>query len=87
MVSPPQSCLDYGLFTNLSIETERKEMVNQMASVSPTNPDSNKLNVINFTIKTAYTPSKAAGGSNASPVNASASAPANPAAPVQVAKN
>jgi hypothetical protein len=76
-----------GLFSNLSISTQRKEVVNQLATPSPTNPDAGKVNVIDFTIKTAYTPSKAAGGSNAAPTNASAAAPATPAAPVQVAKN
>lgn len=74
-----------GLFSNLSIETERKEMVNQMASAPVGGGEAPKVNVINFTVKTAYTPSKAAGGSNAE--SATASAPANPAAPVQVAKN
>ena len=76
-----------GLFSNLSISTERKEMVNQAVTPSPTNPDAGKVNVINFTIKTAYTPSKAAGGSNSTTPASTAAAPANPAAPVQVAKN
>ena len=76
-----------GLFSNLSISTERKEMVNQAVTPSPTNPDAGKVNVINFTIKTAYTPSKAAGGSNSTTPASTAAAPANPTAPVQVAKN
>ena len=76
-----------GLFTNLSISTQRKEVQNQLVTPSATNPDAGKVNVIDFTVKTAYTPSKAAGGSDAAPTNATAAAPANPAAPVQVAKN
>jgi Tfp pilus assembly protein PilN len=76
-----------GLFSNLSISTERKEVQNQLVKPSPNNPDAGKLNVINFTIKTAYTPSKAAGGSDAAPTTASAASPAAPAAPVQDAKN
>lgn len=77
-----------GLFSNLSIETERKEMVNQLASAPAAGGDAAKVNVVNFTIKTSYTPSKAAGGSDALPTGASAAAPsANPAAPVQVARN
>jgi Tfp pilus assembly protein PilN len=66
-----------GLFSNLSIETERKEMVNQLAAAPVAGREAPKVNVINFTVKTAYTPANAASGA----------APANPAAPVQVAKN
>jgi Tfp pilus assembly protein PilN len=77
-----------GLFSNLSIETERKEMVNQLAAAPVAGREAPKVNVINFTVKTAYTPANAAGGSNALPATASSgAAPANPAAPVQVAKN
>jgi Tfp pilus assembly protein PilN len=75
-----------GLFSNMNIETKREDVQNQ----SVTNPASAsaKVNVVNFTVKTAYTPSKAAGSSglNAAPV-AVAAVPANPAAPIQVAKN
>jgi len=72
-----------GLFSNLSIETERKEVVNQLAT-APVGGEAAKVNVINFTVKTAYTPSKAAGSSDVATASAVA---ANPAAPVQVAKN
>ncbi len=76
-----------GLFSNLSIETQREEKVNQQAS--PTlGAEAPKVQVVNFTITTAYTPSKAAGAPGMSPTTASAPAPGtNPAAPVQVAKN
>ncbi|HSI88610.1 MAG TPA: PilN domain-containing protein [Pyrinomonadaceae bacterium] len=71
-----------GLFSNLNIEIQRQEVVNQMASAAA-GADAPKVNVVNFTIKTAYTPSKAA------PVDGTVavSAPGQPAAPPQVAKN
>lgn len=75
-----------GLFSNLNIETQRQEVTNQMAT-APAGGDAPKVNVVNFTIKTAYTPSKAAGSSDP---NSTATTPASvnkPAAPVQVAKN
>ncbi|MBK9155697.1 MAG: PilN domain-containing protein [Chloracidobacterium sp.] len=79
-----------GLFSNLNIETQRQEMVNQ-AVVATGGTEAPKVQVVNFTIKTAYTPSKAAGAPGMTPTTASAAAPAgaaNPAAPpVQVAKN
>ena len=75
-----------GLFSNLNIETQRQEMVNQQAS-APVGGEASKVNVINFTIKTAYTPSKAAGAPGLTPMTASAAAPgANPAVTVQIAK-
>ncbi|MEO8649420.1 MAG: PilN domain-containing protein [Acidobacteriota bacterium] len=76
-----------GLFSNLNIETQRQEVVNQMASASSAG-DTAKVNLVNFTIKTAYTPSKAA-GANTATTTASTTAPAAPAGqqPVQVAKN
>lgn len=78
-----------GLFSNLNIETKRNEIQNQQASVRPGASEVPKLQVVNFTIKTSYTPSKAAGSSNSVPTAASAqNQPANQAsAPVQVAKN
>ena len=76
-----------GLFSNLNIETKRESIVNQQVVVSTsTNPDAGKMEIVKFTIKCAYTPSKAAGANNGLPTTASA--PAGPApAPVQVAKN
>ncbi len=74
-----------GLFSNLNIETQRQEHVNQQATpAAGTEPP--KVQVVNFTIKTAYTPSKAAGAPGMNPTNASATAPNSPA-PVQVAQN
>lgn len=45
-----------GLFSNLSIETQRKEIEGQKASADA---DAPKKEVINFTIRCAYTPEKA----------------------------
>jgi Tfp pilus assembly protein PilN len=78
-----------GLFSNLNIETQRQEMVNQQV-VAAAGAEAPKVQVVNFVIKTAYTPSKAANAPSLNP-NAASAAPApgaNPAAPpVQVAKN
>lgn len=76
-----------GLFSNLNIETQRQEMVNQQAT-APVGGEAAKVNVVNFTVKTAYTPSKAAGAPGMTPTTASVAAPgANPAAvTVQIAK-
>src|SRR5690606_11865743 len=71
-----------GLFSNLNIETQRQEVVNQLVS-APVSGEAPKVNVVNFKITTAYTPSKAAGATTAS-----AEVPAgHPAATVHVAKN
>ncbi len=76
-----------GLFSNLNIETSRNEITLQNAVQKPgATGEPPKVGVVNFTVKCAYTPSKAPGAAN----NATtASAPATPAAgkPVQVAKN
>jgi Tfp pilus assembly protein PilN len=77
-----------GLFSNLNIETKREEVVNNQAtavSTTASNPDAGRLSVVKFTIKCAYTPSKAA-SPNANPANASATAPGQPAQQ-QPAKN
>lgn len=77
-----------GLFSNLNIETARKEMQNNAAPVSvKPGAEQAKVNVVEFTIKTAYTPGKASGANNPSPTTASSTTPAAPSAPVQVAKN
>lgn len=78
-----------GLFSNLNIETQRQEVVNQLASAPAGGGEAPKVNVVNFTIKTAYTPSKAAGVNNNLPTTASAGSPAanQAAGAVQVAKN
>lgn len=62
-----------GLFSNLNIETQRQEVVNQTASAPAGGGEIPKVTVVNFTIKTAYTPSKANSGNSALPTQASAS--------------
>ncbi len=78
-----------GLFSNLNIETSRAEVQNQNApqKASATGDQSTpKVEIVNFTIKCSYTPSKAA-GANGSPTTASAPAGAGSAQPAaQVAK-
>lgn len=82
-----------GLFSNLNIETKREEVANQMAptqtAASGPAKEAAKVNIVSFTIKAAYTPSKASSVNQSVPTNASAPAPA-PAQgkpPVQAAKN
>ena len=79
-----------GLFSNLNIETARAEVQNQNAVVKTTTAgttgEAPKVEIVNFTIKCNYTPSKAAGAVNGNPTTASATAPAG-AQPVQVASN
>lgn len=76
-----------GLFSNMSIETKREEVQNQMAVAPVGGKEAPKVNLVNFTIKMAYTPSKASAVNQAVPATASAGGPATPAAPTQVAKN
>lgn len=72
-----------GLFSNLNIETQRKEAPNQPAS--PTNPDAPKLEIVGFIIRCAYTPSKANGANNSSPTTAANIPPPQGANPNQPA--
>lgn len=77
-----------GLFSNLNIETVRAEVENQNAGVQKTgegNSEKSKVQLVNFTIKCAYTPSKAAGSDKANPTTASAAGA--PAQAPQIAKN
>lgn len=76
-----------GLFSNLYIETKREDVVNQQAAAvkASTNPDAGKVQIVRFTIKCGYTPSKAATPNSAVPTTASAAGPA--AAATQVARN
>ncbi|MEQ1644653.1 MAG: PilN domain-containing protein [Pyrinomonadaceae bacterium] len=75
-----------GLFSNMNIETVRAEVVNnnvpQKANADGETP---KVQLVNFTIKCAYTPSKAPTPDGANPTTAGAPKPA--AQPAQVAKN
>ncbi len=77
-----------GLFSNLNIETKRESVQNMAVTVAstPTNPDAGKVEIVKFTIKCGYTPSKAVGANNGIPTTASLPAGSAPA-PVQVAKN
>jgi Tfp pilus assembly protein PilN len=77
-----------GLFSNLNIETSRVEINNENATLK-TGSDVPKVQLVNFVIKCAYTPSKAAGADTGNPTTASNQAPGTtPATPqVQVAKN
>lgn len=87
-----------GLFSNLNIETQKKEVATQTSAPAPGGqaPEPPKLQVVNFTIRTSYTPSKA-GAPDGNPTTAAntpqggnqnpAAAQPNSAAPPQVAKN
>jgi len=76
-----------GLFSNLHIETSRAAIQNQGAAQKGNETtEAPKFSIVNFTIKTAYTPSKAAGSQNAMPTNASATGLIAQPAP-QIAKN
>jgi Tfp pilus assembly protein PilN len=84
-----------GLFSNLNIETQRKELPNQQASAS--GGETPKVEIINFTIRTAYTPSKANVSKDTNPATAAnmpqpqngnqTTAQPEKSAPPQVAKN
>lgn len=75
-----------GLFSNLNIETQRAEVQNQNAP-APKDPasEAGKVQLVNFTIKCAYTPSKAPNPNGVT--SAGTAAPNQPAQPMQVAKN
>ena len=75
-----------GLFSNLHIETKREDLTVQNASVR-TGGDAPKVQVVNFTIKCAYTGSKSPDADNAKPTTASVTGAPQAAAPIQVAKN
>jgi Tfp pilus assembly protein PilN len=79
-----------GLFTNLNIETQRKEVQSQQASAPAPGQETPKLEVVNFTIRCAYTPSKSGANKDVNQTTAQNVPPpaaAQPAAPPQVAKN
>ncbi len=85
-----------GLFSNLSIETQRKEISPQQTSSVP-GTEKPKLEIVNFIIRCAYTPSKAEASKNSSTTAANQGQPnnagggsqsANPAQqPPQIAQN
>ena len=75
------------LFKNLNIETTRTEVQNQNATArvnAAGAPEAAKVQLVNFTIKCAYSAAKAPGADNGNPATASSQAPGAP--PVQVAK-
>ena len=76
-----------GLFSNLNIETQRQEMVNQAVSATA-GGEAPKVQIVNFTIRAGYNSSKGNTPATAVAANgqAPAAAPGQPAAP-QVAKN
>lgn len=87
-----------GLFSNLSIETQRKEITAQQTTA--VQGETPKVEIVNFIIRCAYTPSKAEASKNSGTAaanqiqqdnagNPAAATPpaANPAQPPQVAKN
>ncbi len=71
-----------GLFSNLNIETQRKEAPNQ-PQVSPANTDAPKLEIVGFIIRCAYTPSKANGAGKSSPTTAANNPPSQVTNPNQ----
>ena len=80
-----------GLFSNLSIETQRAEVANQAApQKASATGETPMVKLVNFTISCAYTPSKApsANGATTASAQPQAGAPNQGAqAPPQVAKN
>ena len=74
-----------GLFSNLSIETQRKEEVVQTSAVTNPTTEAPKLVTVGFSIRCAYTPSKASASKDATvaqnqqqPQNANPNPVANP---------
>lgn len=74
-----------GLFSNLNIETQRKDKPNQPVSTPVNGVEAPKQQIVGFSIKTAYTPSKAKASQNTAPTVANVSPP-SPAMPNQAAK-
>jgi Tfp pilus assembly protein PilN len=74
-----------GLFTNLNIETQRKEVTPQQTSAPAPGQETPKLEIVNFTIRCAYTPSKSGASKDATTAQNMQTTPS--AAPPQTAKN
>lgn len=69
-----------GLFSNLNIETQRKEKPNQPQSTAPAGAEAPpKQEIVGFTIRCAYTPSKAKASQTAPMSAANSQAPVKPA--------
>lgn len=76
-----------GLFTNLNIETQRKEVTSQQTSAPAPGQEMPKLEIVNFTIRCAYTPSKSGASKDSNPTTAQNIQPPTAPAPPQTAKN
>ena len=76
-----------GLFTNLNIETQRKEVTSQQTAAPAPGQETPKMEIVNFTIRCAYTPSKSGGSKDANPTTAQNIQPPSAPAPPQTAKN
>lgn len=77
-----------GLFSNLNIETVRAEVQNQNAPQNASaDSETSKVQIVNFTVKATYSPSKAPTPNGTNPTTAAAPGAQSPAQPVQVAKN
>ncbi len=77
-----------GLFTNLNIETERKELPGAQMAGNSNDPDAGKIPVVDFTIKCSYTPEKAGAPKDSTSAGNTTPVPApNGAQPPQIAKN
>jgi Tfp pilus assembly protein PilN len=75
-----------GLFTNLNIETQRKEMAaTQVGAADGSTSEAPKLETVNFTIRCGYAPSKAAQSSLPGSTTAAAQ-PQQPAQPQPAAQ-
>lgn len=74
-----------GLFSNLNIETQRKEKPNQTVAAPVNGVEAQKQEIVGFSIKCAYTPSKAKASQNTATTAANGS-PSSPAATVQTVK-
>lgn len=75
-----------GLFTNLNIETERKEIQVREISANSTNPEEGMIHIVGFTIKCTYTSEKGGKPKDATTAQNNTPAPAG-VTPPQIAKN
>lgn len=78
-----------GLFSNLNIETERKEIQNQLVTAKSSNPDAAKMEIVGFTIRCAYTANKSGASKDSTTAENKQPNVGSPAGakPAQIAKN
>ena len=76
-----------GLFANLNIETQRKEVQSQQASAPAPGTEAPKLEIVNFTISAKYDAKKTGASKDANLTTAANTPPPADPAPPQVAKN